>query len=1241
MMQETDFKPFLLFLDTVQNSIDEDAFIEYIKNLQKKEICIINAYDFAEKEPSKQHKSNSKCPLNTGDGSPNCIVKGIKGRIELEMQRIKSIIAQEHIDKEKEMKQKSRSSKSKSSKTKAVHVETPSIPVLFEGLFDLLVIVLSFPYKTEQVMELKSQGLSMMSFISLLPEKTDPIPTEYTPKPLEKSTGIYAKKVPIPGSEYDSNICPECYPPARWLAMQQDIPADVPFIEVKCGENNEATLMKIEEAIVKIFGAMKRFNELFNNTSFVKLPIIESRAISTDDFKRYLIDNSNDYSNAIYHQLKQHDFCAINEKKITTDDEKFDQLFDASYKEITRKVTTRTKEEEIDPYFELKYSPFLCNSLYEVIHWKRSEDDASTTSAILNFIKSPNNFYCYAGQKFDSIVSLANKKYSLGLSMSSYDWEKWNYCKENDKINEYLEYVLSSSGIVEKQFDKETGMMWILAMEPVTKQIGQERRQEYFPQTMNGISEFINELFNQEKPAEEKKTKNVHSIATKIRAKENVLSLMKDPVEAIKERNVVYEMPLKISRALAADSPFLFESGLSVHVHRNIINSFPTLNLDIKHGESLIRVLDDSIEQIVTDDLKFIKYNDGTFSILFYDQAIYYNGKDLYTKSANFDEIILTGSGALITSAKDGKKRICFANGTIAEFNEEANEWRYVDKDGNARIRKEDGSCKQLNLPHSFSRNVGKKLDKMIRPDNIEYYINSDKTRKIFLTGELTIEQSDDEITYEIPNMPLISYSAKSGFSISIDVFEVSFNNNNNSISITSEKSNVVSHNETGITEVTFDNEEAWLDQKNQLYQFKSGSNVLVVDAKGEQRVGQIDLSPAQKKKADCIESRWGKLIPNKEVISEQNQVILQDKFISHFFAIKSDLSYTEFLPIKSINVGSKQQVNKGQVMHPCGEYVNVMTIHDPENPPSIYIEHKGQTKLERSNVLKGLHIPKKSKSGADKSCRTKKSKGDEVNDDVAAENAINDMSFTKNIFLSALSDYLEKSHQEYLISIQPEEEEPPEIPMIPPRTPNPSLLTMMQFYHEPKAISKDRKQSVLNYWELHESDFAYPIDIEHRPARPVSARRMLNDPPRFFDQDKQSINEDDFQITRVLNPRIPKSARSVKARDLGENKEVDNKVKLSSKVINFGKVKANTSAKSSFEFCNVSKKPIHFSVVFPAQQCSRISIKAIPGVMMPGLKKKLMVHLLPSNPQNIKTSFCIKTDSGQMNVDVIAEIVE
>jgi hypothetical protein len=85
-----------------------------------------------------------------------------------------------------------------------------------------------------------------------------------------------------------------------------------------------------------------------------------------------------------------------------------------------------------------------------------------------------------------------------------------------------------------------------------------------------------------------------------------------------------------------------------------------------------------------------------------------------------------------------------------------------------------------------------------------------------------------------------------------------------------------------------------------------------------------------------------------------------------------------------------------------------------------------------------------------------------------------------------------------------------------------------------------------------------------------VTARRKLNDPTRIFYPDEKEIDDEDFQITRVLNPRVPNSARTVKTGD--RNNRGDEKLRLSSKVIDLGNVKANTEAKSTHLFCKVSK---------------------------------------------------------------------
>jgi hypothetical protein len=73
--------PFLLTLDVVNNAIDLNGFVEYLKTVQKKEVTIVNAQDFAEaphKTPATKSKHHSK---RISDSSP-AIAQGIKNQID-------------------------------------------------------------------------------------------------------------------------------------------------------------------------------------------------------------------------------------------------------------------------------------------------------------------------------------------------------------------------------------------------------------------------------------------------------------------------------------------------------------------------------------------------------------------------------------------------------------------------------------------------------------------------------------------------------------------------------------------------------------------------------------------------------------------------------------------------------------------------------------------------------------------------------------------------------------------------------------------------------------------------------------------------------------------------------------------------------------------------------------------------------------------------------------------------------
>ena len=104
------------------------------------------------------------------------------------------------------------------------------------------------------------------------------------------------------------------------------------------------------------------------------------------------------------------------------------------------------------------------------------------------------------------MVQQINKKYTLGLPLAYFDWKDWFYSIQYPMDSEVLEMVFRTSTIIERSFDSHCGMMFLLTMEPVPRYMGQGHVNMYFPPTLDGLSEYITEIYGKPPPEPTSKT---------------------------------------------------------------------------------------------------------------------------------------------------------------------------------------------------------------------------------------------------------------------------------------------------------------------------------------------------------------------------------------------------------------------------------------------------------------------------------------------------------------------------------------------------------------------------------------------------------------------------------------------------------------------------------------------------------------------------------------------------------------
>lgn len=1071
--KDMNVRPFYVMIDVVNNCIDLNAFLDYLKNTYKKEILILNAVDFAEKEVSRPSKGDPK-PSNRSKHDPNeTIIKGLKNKIDAELQKVNEAIKKQQAAESKSKDARHSRSKSRS-KLSSGNLEASQ--QIFQSQIDILIIIVSYPYFKDQLHMMMKQHMTHCAFVAFIPENEELVTKEYEFHQIDKSSkGEKTKKVQIPGLELDFTFNPSCYPPARWQSLQLFAHDTIPFTEVKVGADFESTFKNLESEIVLITKARFDYQEAFRN-KLKEIPLATNR-VDIEDFKTYTNFNQGQYLNGIYYELSLHNFNVIEPLPPLSQGDVMAQVFKKNRNEVTRTVVYNQPTEPDDIFFDNKQSPFLTSLFTNVMKWKLKTEDALMASAVLPFLIKPIQFHCYAGQKFDNLITQMNKKYSLNLPPNYFDWQQWNLYTEQPAITEILEECLKTSLLIEMNYEKETGMCWVLAMEPISRNMGNAIRKDFMPNTMSGMTDYIKELYDKQ-PGNEKRMKQ-QTPAQILRSGGKPQQLL-HPFHEILKGEPIYKMPIQLMHRSLFSSSYFFENGLRVRVEREISDTKCELTTTAFYKDIFrMRVGPDYISLNTIEGVRLIIESNGSISLIFYEESIYFNGTDVVTKSSNEKPLAIAGDGSLIMD--QGKtKRIVMPNGTIATYN--GNMWMYVDKNGEAYERKH-GELVPLNLKHAVAFDADKKITKQIRPDNIEYYVDSKGLRRILLNLELGVEQTEEEVTFEIPNLPLIKYSKKEGFTIVIDRYTVVFNG-----SLSTFKCEDIS--------LVFDGQAAKCEYpggemflSNSRQEFKCENKVLVVTDNGIESM--CELGVETKKKNFAIETKWGTSVPVKESLVEPQHSDLHKVFNPRFFVVYSDLTATEFYRPDSVLNEPNTVLKEEHTNHPSGDPVKVITMHSEEEIPQVFVELETPNKMQRTTIMKSLQIPKK--------LPTTKKKGEKevTMDDLyaQAEGYIYEFAFNKKIFCESLQNILERQHQKYLMENSPEEEEEEIKPVQPVSTPPPRYVKAQQIAHEPRLGEKQ-----MNFWESHESDFSFPKEVKYPPAKPISPRCGLNDPPRCHD---------------------------------------------------------------------------------------------------------------------------------------------
>ena len=1205
-MNEVIVSSFIISIDSVQNSIDLNNFIDYMKNNYKKEITIINANEFAD-PGGRALKTDNKTEKKSKIDFNNIIAKSIKQKIDSDLLKVlenkkKQIAAAE--------KAKIQASIGKPAKNKTKPIDGKQY-IPFENIIDVLYIILNFPYLPNQLNELINSGIDFGGFITFIPSNG----VEYNSferKSPEKSTRQIPKKSLIPGFELDTSLNINIFPPPRWDVLKPISNPLISFIEIPGDIDFEKLFLEFEENIIQIIQSKEPFNNLIGNRKIINLPSIKPN-LSHEIYNEYLTEHPEDYINAIYTQLRENNFQVSIPKPPLTSQDIYNNIFSKILDSLSRKVVYYEKKEPYDPFFNFDIPYSVYPYLYNLYKWNLKPENAKTCLSLSEFLTLPHNLYAYCGNKFDQMISNITKKKQIPLPQSFFDWSSWNSSIEYNNIFEELQDSLSSNNIIESFIDEQIGLLFFLTLSPVTRNNGYMTSNQFIPLTIENISDYIKSFNEKSNNQNEKKTRTILTPQQIIKDNLNPNILIQNVQTQFSNNNNsnIYKLPISICRHNNLTTNYLFDSNIKIEIHRDIIEEKLNFGYSL-FCNNLFAVYGDTNRVVISlvEGLKITYEDSFNTSILFIEQSIFYDGSKLILKSSNETPIIILEDGTFLANNDQNNPFIVYPDGSISHYKN--NNWIIVKANGDT-FQKNNENLTKIDFPTIKLSDFRNKIENIIRYDEIEYLIKSDGSRKILFKIDYYIEQQNEKTFYDIPQFPFIQVTNKKK-TMTINRFDILLEGKYLELSCEDYKIIIKEKDIKIITK----NQEIRLNCNK--IEMKSNNTIFISDINGNECIGNLITENLPKKKVELINTSFGQIINSKENLNENQIINLHKLFKPRFFVIRSDFSATEYLRKDTIDMTDLVE-KENSLLHSSGSECEIFTHHSKniDIPPKIYIKHQSLNKSERTNLLKSIQIPKQTKNK-----KNILNQNDINTGYLEAEGSRQSLFYDLKVFSQALDSYLDRAHEQFLEEIHPIEITEQNKLILPPQTPIPRVLEM-QFK---KYISKEINN--INYWNSPESTFSFLEEISFNHLnRSNNLTKSFIDPPLNYEHEKI-----EFEI--INSPKIPKSINSYSPRSI---KTIQRPQTLSANPhsIIFGNVKEGTTAKVSIFVTNTGNKPLHYTVTQPNHHL--LKVLTPPGVVYPGFKMKLEVKLEKGEPQEIESTFLLKTSTFSMSIPVSATI--
>ena len=533
-----------------------------------------------------------------------------------------------------------------------------------------------------------------------------------------------------------------------------------------------------------------------------------------------------------------------------------------------------------------------------------------------------------------------------------------------------------------------------------------------------GINDFLKKSDDPVEEAKcEEKVENGRKIYTH-HISENVLKSFRE-----KDPETVYNMPTCDAVESAVISPFVFPNGINVDVTRRGAG----FSYYIFVPETIeVQSTADSILLLLCESLRLHCGFPFWVTAIVNEQSIFFDGEKIVLRNGMSPTVVIKADGTLMIKHKNMIPLIVEPNGTVNKKIKD--QWTKTDSEGNLfKNGKQIGN-------YTFLPNHTVKEKSMIRPDQIEFAILNDGTRRVLSNQEFCVQHGQNFIYFDVPGYPRIKLE-NGVFSIQIDSFPIDLS--------TSKR----------------------VSLKCEAFEMSYGDEVIDIKCPKCEFSGSTKFCKLSADDCNLSVNSDGEEI--FDVPESFSPTSLFKKNPPRFFAITANMAVCEFIrEDDQILDGSTRKT--ARIPYMSGMSAKIQTIHfaDETVQPLAFVENDPVTPEDIQNLEEVL-------------------KDDDAFSDADANQSVSLWLDDVTMFESSIDAHLQRAHDMFLedqfhggLYFQDEDA----AAIMPPPTLAPRLLDMAYRARDPTVFSLEPGDTI-NYWQSHESDFAMPIASDGTPV--------------------------------------------------------------------------------------------------------------------------------------------------------------